>query len=90
MSFDVLLPSQHFAEVRGHAPERRLMIAVLSEALNCIEKHRFAANDRDRRVFREAARWFLSKDTAWPYSFECICGVLELDPQAVRQRLGVA
>jgi len=84
---DIILPSQHFRPRNKQAPEHRLMIAVLRDALDCFEKHRFATNARCRRLFREAKQWLLSEETGWPYSFECICAVLDLDPNAVRQRL---
>jgi hypothetical protein len=86
---DVVLPSQHFGPQRKQAPEQRLMIAVLHDALDCVEKYRFATGTHGRRLFREAQRWFLADETDWPYSFECICGVLDLDSNAVRQRLRV-
>ena len=87
---DIILPSQHFGPRRKQAPEQRLMIAVLHDALDCLEKYRFAASKQGRRLFHEAKQWFLADETEWPYSFECICGVLDLDSNAVRQRLGVA
>lgn len=87
MQPDIILPSQHFGPRRKQAPEHRLMIAVLHDALDCVEKYRFATSARGRRLFHDAKRWFLAEETDWPYSFECICGVLDLDPNAVRQRL---
>lgn len=84
---DVVLPSQHFAARRKQGPAERLMIAVLHDALDCIEKYRFAIDPKGRADFHDAKRWFLASEAHWPYSFECICGVLELDPDAVRQRL---
>ena len=87
---DIVLPSQHFGARRKQAPEQRLMIAVLHDALDCVEKYRFATGTHGRRLFREAQRWFLSDEPDWPYSFECICGVLDLDSNAVRQRLRLA
>jgi hypothetical protein len=62
------------------------MIAVLHDALDCVEKYRFATNSRGRRLFHEAKQWFLADEVEWPCSFECICGVLDLDSNAVRQR----
>jgi hypothetical protein len=88
--FGILLPSQHFGPRRTQAPEQRLMIAVLHDALDCVEKYRFATDTRGRRLFGEAKQWLLADEADWPYSFECICGVLELDSNAVRQRLHVA
>jgi hypothetical protein len=84
---EIVLPSQYFAPPRNHAPEYRLMVAVLHDALACLDKYRFATSSRDRRHFREATRWFLAKDLDWPYSFERICNVLSLDARAVRRRL---
>ncbi len=66
------------------------MIAVIQDAINCIEKYRCATDHRGRRLFGEVTQWVGTEDTAWPYSFECICQVLGLDANAVRHRLGVA
>lgn len=78
---DVVLPSQFFGSRSKPTPEQRLMLAVLQDALDCIQKH------RDRRLFDEARHWFLADETDWPYSFERICAALDLDANAVRQRL---
>ena len=86
---DIVLPSQHFGARRKQAPEQRLMIAVLHDAFDCVEKYRNAMGTDGRRLFREAQRWFLSDEPDWPYSFECICGALDLDSDAIRQRLGL-
>jgi len=86
---DIILPAQHFGPRRKVAPEQRLMIAVLHDALDCLAKSRSAQDTRGQRLFRETMQWFLSPDADWPYAFECICGVLDLDPDAVRQRLRV-
>lgn len=83
----IILPSQHFGSRRRLAPEHRLMIAVLQDAMACVAKHRYAKHYRGRRLFREATRWFLAEETDWPYSFECICAVLDLDANAVRRAL---
>ncbi|MBP1687555.1 MAG: hypothetical protein H6Q33_3698 [Deltaproteobacteria bacterium] len=87
---DIILPSQHFGPRRKQAPEHRLMIAVLDDALDCVEKYRCATSARGQRLFHEAKRWLFADEADWPYSFECICGVLDLDANAVRQRLRVA
>ena len=87
---NVILPSQHFGARTPLAPEQRLMIAVVQDAINCIEKYRFATDHRGRRLFREVTQWLGAKATGWPYSFEAICEVLGLDANAVRHRLGVA
>jgi len=83
----VILPSQHFTRPGKLTPEHRLMIAVLDNALQSLEKYRFATKRRGRRLFGEVTQWLLAEETDWPFSFECICAVLDLDAQAVRQRL---
>jgi hypothetical protein len=86
---DIILPSQQFGPRRKQAPEQRLMIAVLHDALDCVEKYRCATGTNGRRLFHEATQWFLAEETNWPFSFECICAVLDLDSDAVRERLRV-
>lgn len=88
---DVLLPEQFFTPARRSAAlwssERRLLLAVLQDALACWFHHRHARNVRGRRVFRETQDWFWAKDRDWLYAFECICEHLELDPDYLRRGL---
>ena len=86
---NIILPSQHFGPRRRLAPEHRLMIAVLQDAIDCVAKYRYAKDYRGRRLFHEATQWLLAEETDWPYSFECICGVLDLDANAVRRAVGL-
>ena len=81
---DIILPSQQFGSRPRLAPEHRLMIAVLQDAIDCVAKYRYAKDYRGRRLLQEATQWFLAEDADWPYSFECICAVLDLDANAVR------
>jgi hypothetical protein len=85
---DVILPSQHLAAPKKVAPEYRLMIAVLENAIKCVTKYRSATDTRGRRLFDEEQRWLWSEDTHSPYAFVCICDVLDLDVDTVRRRLG--
>ena len=82
-----VLPSRHFAPHGKLVPERRLIIAVLHDAIRCVEQYRCVKSPRNRRLFDEVERWLLASESDWPYSFENICAVLELDANAVRQRL---
>lgn len=86
----VILPAQHFTAPQKLAPEQRLMMAVLHDALECIDKYRSATDARGRRLFHDAKQWLLAAEPHWPYSFERICGVLELDAKAVLHRLRLA
>lgn len=86
----VILPAQHFHPPKKLAPEHRLMMAVLNDAVRCVEKYRSLADARGRRLFHEAQQWLLAAESHWPYSFEHICAVLDLDANAVRHRLRLA
>jgi hypothetical protein len=90
MELDIVLPLQHFGSRRKQAPEQRLMIAVLRDAVDCVERHRRASDRQSQRQFREETQWFLSGETDWPFSFECICDALGLDSSAVRHSLRLA
>ena len=84
---DIILPVQHGARTRQLTAERRLMVAVLDDAINCVAKYRSATDGLGQRLLAEEIEWLLSEDTHWPYSFECICDVLDFDAAAVRAGL---
>src|SRR5690348_13678055 len=63
-----------------HIPENRLMLAVLQEALSTFQRGIRSRVAKDIEAFREVDRWFRSRDYDWPFSFECICSTLEIDP----------
>ena len=66
--------------------ERKLMVAILADAMECFRKNLAARTSRRRRLFLEAERWILSEDHDWVFSFRNICDVLEFDPQALREQ----
>ena len=86
----LILPVQHFSRPKKLEPEHRLMMAVLDDAVRCVEKFRCPSQDRNRRLFDEAKQWMVAAEPGWPYSFESICAALDLDANAVRQRLRLA
>jgi len=85
----MLLPIQFFNVPDVSRPERGLMMAVLADAVRCIEKYRSTKTPHAEQEFYEAQGWLLADEPSWPYSFEHICDVLKLDADAVRQRLRV-
>ena len=65
---DLLLPAQFFAALKQKAQacgERRLMVAILEDAVVCFQKHLWATDGRSRQLGAEAERWFLSDDSSW-------------------------
>ena len=83
----VIVPAQLFSVPNAFTPEHRLRAAILADAVWCVEKYRFPTDARGRRLFRRAKQWLLAAEPHWPYSFESICAVLDLDASAVRHRL---
>jgi hypothetical protein len=71
------------------APERRLMAAVLQDAIKCMRTQGLAADYRSKLLSRQARRWLLATDPKEPYSFLWICRALEFDPEVIRNRLGL-
>jgi hypothetical protein len=87
---DTLLPSQFFDRVRRrseHDGERRLMIAVLEDAVDVYRKQAGAKDARGQQLFQEAEEWIEDRDRAWLFSFQNICDVLDLDAEYLRRGL---
>jgi hypothetical protein len=64
--------------------ERRLLWAMLLDAVACLYKHRHTNHNSGRKLFREAEQWIRSSDASWPFSFHAVCDVLGLNAQHVR------
>jgi hypothetical protein len=87
---DTLLPSQYFAILKrkgAHEPERRLVVAVLEDAVECFQKHIRAQDEKARQLFIDAEEWICSEDRSWPFSFENVCDLLQINPQYLRRGL---
>ena len=81
----VVLPAQWARRSRAGLGERRLMVAVLLDAVAVYTKCR--ARGVVNRRFREVDRWFGSHDREWPFAFERICEVLSLDTALIRNAI---
>ena len=87
---DTLLPSQYYAALKrkgNHEPERRLAIAVLQDAVDCFQKHLRPRDRRGHQLFTEAEEWICSQDRSWPFSFENICDLLQINAEYLRRGL---
>jgi hypothetical protein len=83
-----VLPAQFFASRRGHDQSvRRLIIAVLDDAIRTYQRYVFDRTRHGQNLFREAEDWLMAPDDASPLSFESVCAVLDLDPGYVRRWL---
>jgi hypothetical protein len=87
---DTLLPSQYLDRTRRrteHDGERRLMIAVLDDAVHVYRTQLGARDGRARQLFREAEQWIEDTDRSWLFSFENVCDILGLDAEYLRRGL---
>jgi hypothetical protein len=90
LSPEFVLPSQFYAGVRNDASlsaEKRLMLAVLGEALGDYQGGVDASDGPGERAFRDAEAWFESGEEDWPFSFVNICQALGIDADYVRSGL---
>ncbi len=87
---DALLPAQFYAAFRGGSGvrgEKRLMLAVLEDALDCFQKYAAARDGHGQALFEEANTWITSNDRGWFFSYENICETLEINPEYLRRGL---
>lgn len=88
---EFILPEQFFSTATESSSrwsgERRLLFAVLQDAVESFLRHRHATGRRSERIFREDKEWFWTQDRDDLCSFESICGHLNLDPDYIRMGL---
>ena len=83
---DVILPSQ-LAPHPFATPERRLLLAVLEEAVGTFQRYAFAPDRQSRVAFADAQAWFASEETVRLCSFIGICEVLGIEATYLRAGL---
>ena len=68
-------------------PERKLAVAVFSQAANDLWKFRHARRGAGYSLYADARNWIASNDRLWPYSFLNLCDVLHLTADVIRAEL---
>ena len=69
-------------------PERRLLRAVLEDALQTLLKHAAVADGlRARRLRDEDMAWLVSEERSDVFAFESICETLGIDASWLRSRV---
>lgn len=87
---EVMLPEQYTDRATlkpSDRGEKRLMLAVLEEAVATYQRHVGAKSRHGQRVFQEADEWIRSPDESRPFAFENVCHALEIDPDFLRRGL---
>ncbi len=87
---ETILPSQLIDAGRHDAsvmPEKRLLLAVLEDAVITFQRYATSGQRRGQRLFREAEAWIASDDVDWACTFQNICDALGFDSRYLRQGL---
>jgi len=72
---------------REVCPERKLAVAVFSQAANDLRKFRYARRGSGYSLYADARKWIASNDRLWPYSFLNLCDALHLAADVMRAEL---
>jgi hypothetical protein len=85
---DTLVPAQYFDRVGSDSafqPEKRLMLAVLEEAIATFQRHAISDTRRSQRLVEEVEAWASGAEGSdWPFSFENVCAALDLEAEYLR------
>jgi hypothetical protein len=87
---NTLLPEQFAAALRQKAfveGEKRLLAAILIDAVECYMKQYRATDRRGRHLFEEAEAWIFNDSRSEFLSFASVCEVLGIEPDYVRRGL---
>ena len=78
------LPSQFLSAPKDSTPERRLLAAVLEDAVHII---RHGPEYHEGRPYRDAVAWIMAERNDWPFCFVALCEELGLNADKVRAQL---
>jgi hypothetical protein len=87
---DLILPCQYYDISGGHrlTGEQRLMLALLTDAINVYQKGVLSHLTRARRLYVDAERWILAENGSGGWlSFDTVCDALGIDPLHLRRRI---
>lgn len=83
---DILCFSEYFESWRGSGgdiqPEKRLMLAILLDAVECFQKT--PVGKKLTRQIEDTEQWIFMDDREWAFSFINICESVGMDPQYLR------
>src|ERR1051325_3684674 len=87
---DTLLPEQFLDTFRRKLhlePEKKLMLAVLEDAIACYQKYALARDGKGKLLFQETEEWIVDENGDWLFSFPNVCETLGFDPAYMRRGL---
>ncbi len=68
-------------------PEKKLMCAILEDAVDVLDKNRKARTSKGMELYQDTIRWIEERDTDGLFSFENICDVLGFNSNYLRDFL---
>lgn len=83
---DPLIAGQCGPKAR-RSPVRRLLAAVLMDAVQEFQELVCSTRPEDVARRREVAAWFFARADGWPFSFENVCEQLDLNSGLIRARI---
>src|ERR671930_2815813 len=87
---DSLAPAQ-FEETMHRSlplePEKKLMLAVLEDAVMCFQDNLFTGDKKKKQLFDETELWLFEERSDRLFAFANVCQELNLDPHYVRNGL---
>jgi hypothetical protein len=87
---DTLLPDQYLDTFRRKLhlePEKKLMLAILEDAVACFQKYLLARDSKGKTQFRDTEDWVFHGSDLGVFSFDIVCETLGLEPNYVRRGL---
>jgi len=90
MEGDVLIDESYFSvyrQIKPGNPERKLMFAILVDAIRTYQKFADSKSLCGKALFREVEAWFWNEDSDRVFSFINMCEVFGLNPAFFRWRL---
>ena len=84
-----ITPQQYYDLFRRTDPldgERRLLLAVLEDAIRCYTLPACGTRRADQRALQEVKEWVNIRGDRDLFSFDSICRALDLDPEHLRRR----
>ena len=87
---DTLLPIQYFEAMRRKhllEGEKRLILSVLEDAVECFMKCIDSSTNKGQRLFRDADEWIALEDKRWVFSFDNVCDMLDINAEYMRTGL---
>jgi hypothetical protein len=87
---DLLTPAQYYDSKHpdnADVPLKRLMIAVLQDAIRCFQIGAHSKSGSKLQSYYEVQEWLFGETREGPFSFQSVCDVLEIAPEYLRMGL---